>query len=104
MLLHLFLLFLFANCQALKNSSIYFAPFCLDIDSSRKLREEFAKSCFETLLQFSFLESGIEIDDDGVVNLLAVTSLLHRFKEVIHKYAEDERLSGKCPLPRYEIE
>ncbi|XP_015915930.1 protein MON2 homolog isoform X2 [Parasteatoda tepidariorum] len=75
----------------------------VDIDSSRKLREEFAKSCFETLLQFSFLESGIEIDDDGVVNLLAVTSLLHRFKEVIHKYAEDERLSGKCPLPRHRM-
>ncbi|XP_055928988.1 protein MON2 homolog isoform X2 [Argiope bruennichi] len=75
----------------------------VDIDSSRKLREEFAKSCFETLLQFSFLESGIDIDDDGVVNLLAVTSLLHRFKEVIHKYAEDERLSGKCPLPRHRM-
>uniref|UniRef100_T1D1X0 Protein MON2 homolog n=1 Tax=Cupiennius salei TaxID=6928 RepID=T1D1X0_CUPSA len=75
----------------------------VDIDSSRKLREEFAKSCFETLLQFSFLENGIEIDDDGVVNLLAVTSLLHRFKEVIHKYTEDERLSGKCPLPRHRM-
>lgn len=100
----LFFFLIIAYCQALKNFFIYFASFDLDIDSSRKLREEFAKSCFETLLQFSFLESGIEIDDDGVVNLLAVTSLLHRFKEVIHKYAEDERLSGKCPLPRYETE
>lgn len=102
--LYMFLLFLVACCHAIKTACLFFGPFDLDIDSSRKLREEFAKSCFETLLQFSFLESGIEIDDDGVVNLLAVTSLLHRFKEVIHKYAEDERLSGKCPLPRYVIE
>ncbi|XP_054718862.1 protein MON2 homolog [Uloborus diversus] len=89
----------------LNKGSIHSATNCspIDIDSSRKLREEFAKSCFETLLQFSFLESGIEIDDDGVVNLLAVTSLLHRFKEVIQKYAEDERLSGKCPLPRHRM-
>lgn len=32
---------------------------------------------------------------------LAVTSLLHRFREVLVKYVEDEKLSGKAPLPRY---
>lgn len=31
---------------------------------------------------------------------LAVTSLLHRFREVLVKYVEDEKLSGKAPLPR----
>lgn len=35
-----------------------------------------------------------------VTTKLAVTSLLHRFREVLVKYVEDERLSGKCPLPR----
>lgn len=80
----------------------------VDIESSRKLREEFARACFETLLQFSFLGRGIGIEegtenDDGVVNLLAVTALLQRFQEVIHRYSEDEKLSGKCPLPRHRM-
>ncbi|XP_023214026.1 protein MON2 homolog isoform X4 [Centruroides sculpturatus] len=83
----------------------------VDTESSRRLREEFAKSCFETLLQFSFLgdsyitdSSSIDLENKkGVVNKLAVASLLHRFQEVIHKYAEDERLSGKCPLPRHRM-
>lgn len=52
-----------------------------DTESTRKLREEFAKACFETLLQFSFL-GGIMLPEGGVVNRLAVTSLLHRFQEV----------------------
>lgn len=84
----------------------------VDTDSLRRLREEFAKSCFETLLQFSFLgenASSLVVADmeanntDGIVNKLAVTALLHRFQEVIKKYVEDERLSGKCPLPRHRV-
>ncbi|XP_076369562.1 mon2 homolog, regulator of endosome-to-Golgi trafficking isoform X2 [Tachypleus tridentatus] len=82
----------------------------VDTESSRKLREEFAKSCFETLLQFSFLSGTADTEPlegstlhGGVVNKLAVTSLLHRFQEVIKKYVEDERLSGKCPLPRHRM-
>ena len=77
-----------------------------DVDSSRKLREEFAKACFETLLQFSFITPGAESEGGasskggGAITRLAVSSLLTRCKDVLEKYVEDERLSGKCPLPR----
>lgn len=32
---------------------------------------------------------------------MAVTSLLSRCQQVLTKFVEDERLSGRCPLPRY---
>jgi len=77
-----------------------------------KLREEFAKTCFETLLQFSLLDGlnndmenscqkNPENDEGGIAGRLAVTALLHRFQEVLRRYIESERRSGKCPLPRY---
>lgn len=69
----------------------------VDTDSSRKLREDFAKTCFETLLQFSFVSKKGE---EGSVTKVAVLSLLQRCQEVVKKYVDDERLSGKCPLPR----
>ncbi|KAL8578559.1 hypothetical protein ACOMHN_015015 [Nucella lapillus] len=69
----------------------------VDTDSSRKLREDFAKTCFETLLQFSFVSKK---NEEGGVTKVAVLSLLQRCQEVVKKYVEDERLSGKCPLPR----
>lgn len=84
----------------------------VDNNPDTKLREEFAKTCFETLLQFSLLdglnnESNIESmknsdnNDEGcVAGRLAVTALLHRFQDVLLKYIENERRSGKCPLPR----
>lgn len=75
-----------------------------------KLREEFAKTCFETLLQFSLLDGlnnaenspkkSSESDEGGIAGRLAVTALLHRFQEVLRRYIESERRSGKCPLPR----
>lgn len=77
-----------------------------DGDIEMTLREEFAKTCFETLLQFSLIDGGnnsLNINNDeknSIAGHLAVTSLLHRFQEVLKKYIEDERLSGKCPLPR----
>lgn len=70
-----------------------------DADSSRKLREEFAKACFETLLQFSFI-SPEGVSGEGSITKLAVSALLQRCQDVLQKYVEDERLSGKCPLPR----
>lgn len=41
-----------------------------------------------------------QADSTQVTTKLAVTSLLHRFREVLVKYVDDEKLSGKCPLPR----
>ena len=73
--------------------------FVTDTDSSRKLREDFAKCCFETLLQFSFITKG-SATEEGALNRLAVSALLQRCQDVLSKYMEDERLSGKCPLPR----
>ncbi|CAG9855474.1 unnamed protein product [Phyllotreta striolata] len=79
-----------------------------DGDIELTLREEFAKTCFETLLQFSLIDNnGMVVNGDdknnGIAGHLAVTSLLHRFQEVLKKYIEDEKLSGKCPLPRYRL-
>ena len=37
---------------------------------------------------------------DGKVSELALDSLLGRCSDVLAKYVEDEKLSGKCPLPR----
>lgn len=89
-------------------------------ESDWKLREIFAKTCFETLLQFSLLEDQatatacnnnrlnanlLSTGAPGAVNKdfagrLAVTALLHRFQEVLKRFNDDERQSGKCPLPR----
>ena len=80
---------------------LLFDIFLTDTDSSRKLREEFAKTCFETLLQFSFIERSKS--GEGSITKLAVLSLLQRCQEVVKKYVDDEKLSGKCPLPRYCI-
>jgi len=82
------------------------------------LREQFAKVCFETLLQFSLVD-GISSssppptdnmansssndsspDAELITGKLAVTALLHRFQEVVEKFCHDQSLTGKCPLPR----
>uniref|UniRef100_A0A2C9JD77 Mon2 C-terminal domain-containing protein n=1 Tax=Biomphalaria glabrata TaxID=6526 RepID=A0A2C9JD77_BIOGL len=73
----------------------------VDTESSRKLREDFARTCFETLLQFSFVSD--VVSEQGQLTRLAVMSLLRRCHDVITKYVEDERLSGKCPLPRARL-
>lgn len=85
------------------------------------LREQFAKVCFETLLQFSLVDGlssssppptdtaastvnsgGNEsyADAELITGKLAVTALLHRFQEVVEKFCHDQSLTGKCPLPR----
>ncbi|CAB3383543.1 Hypothetical predicted protein [Cloeon dipterum] len=76
-----------------------------DYDCERKLREEFAKICFETLLQFSLLDNN-DLDtkeEGGVAGRLAVTALLLRFQDVLKQYVDEERSSGQCPLPRYRL-
>ncbi|CAH1643861.1 unnamed protein product [Spodoptera littoralis] len=67
-----------------------------------KEREEFARTCFETLLQYSMLEdidsfAGVEDDADP----LAIVALLDRFHEVISKYTQDE--DNTEPLPRHQL-
>ncbi|GJQ68018.1 hypothetical protein Trydic_g10661 [Trypoxylus dichotomus] len=64
----------------------------------------------EFILKFSLIDGGNEAlvlsDNDnpsGVAGRLAVTALLHRFQEVLKKFVEDEKHSGKCPLPRYRL-
>lgn len=84
------------------------------------LREQFAKVCFETLLQYSLVDgisssspppspgtAPIDIgncrssaDSELITGKLAVTALLHRFQEVVEKFCHDQNLTGKCPLPR----
>lgn len=77
----------------------------MDSETELTLREEFAKTCFETLLQFSLVDGEVHPqifnqDEGGLAGRLAVTALLHRFQEVLKKYIDDEKTSGKCPLPR----
>lgn len=95
----------------LNRGSIYSNTFdnFLDLDSTRKLREEFSKTCFETLLRFSFVntndltnENGNTTQTNGEGNLtkMALTSMLNRCKEIINRFAHDERLNGNIPLPR----
>lgn len=83
-------------------------PLC-DENMSADLREDFARCCFEALLQLSNFSrtdqwEGKESDNDAdIVNKLAVDCLLNRFMDVIIKYNHDERLAGKCPLPRHRM-
>ena len=56
-----------------------------DCSGSIGLREDFAKNCFETLLEFSLLDTDASEQDSTITNRLAITSLLQRFKEVIQR-------------------
>lgn len=81
--------------------------------NEENLREEFAKTCFETLLEFSLLD-GLNvkgaiatpetiIPNEELTGHLAVTALLFRFQDVIKQYVEDERRAGNCPLARHRL-
>ncbi|KAJ8262363.1 hypothetical protein GJAV_G00165570 [Gymnothorax javanicus] len=67
-----------------------------------RLREDFSKVCFETLLQFSFTNQG-STPQEGYISRLALSVLLKRSQDVLKRYVEDERLSGRCPLPRQQV-
>lgn len=79
----------------------------IDSEAELTLREEFAKTCFETLLQFSLIDGNEALvlsengNEEGVAGKLAVTALLHRFQDVLKRYIDDEKHNGKHPLPRY---
>ncbi|XP_017556660.1 protein MON2 homolog isoform X3 [Pygocentrus nattereri] len=71
-----------------------------------RMREEFSKVCFETLLQFSFSNKA-STPQEGYISRMALSVLLQRAQDVLRRYVEDERLSGRCPLPsalRMELE
>ena len=99
----------------LNRGSIYSNTFdnFLDIESTRKLREEFSKTCFETLLRFSFINNNNNNNNelvtnggtnnstnDGSLTKMALSSMLNRCKEIMQRFVNDERLSGNVPLPR----
>ncbi|KAJ3596929.1 hypothetical protein NHX12_003329 [Muraenolepis orangiensis] len=67
-----------------------------------RMREEFSKVCFETLLQFSF-SNKVSTPQEGYISRMALSVLLKRSQDVLHRYVEDERLSGRCPLPRQQV-
>ncbi|KAM9311030.1 protein MON2 homolog isoform 3-T3 [Gastrophryne carolinensis] len=67
-----------------------------------RMREEFSKVCFETLLQFSF-SNKVTTPQEGYISRMALTVLLKRSQDVLRRYIDDERLSGKCPLPRQRV-
>lgn len=64
-----------------------------------RMREDFSKVCFETLLQFSFSNKATT-PQEGYISRMALSVLLQRAQDVLRRYVEDERLSGRCPLPR----
>jgi hypothetical protein len=64
-----------------------------------RIKRYIAKACFETLLQYSFVSQNSQ-GDSGAITQLAVKSLLDRSQSVLVKFVADERLTGKCPLPR----
>ena len=91
----------------LNKGSIYSSTFenFLDLDSTRKAREEFSKTCFETLLRFSFVNSNESTTNgntngEGNLTKMALASMLNRCKEIIQRFVHDERLSGNIPLPK----
>lgn len=76
-----------------------------DCSGSIGLREDFAKQCFETLLEFSLLDTeiGTNPEETSVTNRLAITSLLQRFKEVLQEAIDSERLNKNIPLQRQKV-
>ncbi|TRY98843.1 hypothetical protein DNTS_027857 [Danionella cerebrum] len=73
-----------------------------EAEMDMRMREEFSKVCFETLLQFSF-SSGSSTPQEGFISRLALSALLQRAQEVMRRYTEEERMSGRCPLPRQQV-
>ena len=65
--------------------------------------------CFETLLEFSLLDSDIgqsATDQDEastVTNRMAITSLLQRFKEVLQDAIDSEKLNRNIPMQRQKV-
>ena len=54
-----------------------------------RMREDFSKVCFETLLQFSF-SNRAPTPQEGYISRLALSVLLRRAQDVLQRYVEDE--------------
>uniref|UniRef100_A0A087Y5F1 Protein MON2 homolog n=1 Tax=Poecilia formosa TaxID=48698 RepID=A0A087Y5F1_POEFO len=78
------------------------APSFTEAEIDVRMREEFSKVCFETLLQFSF-SNKVSTPQEGYISRMALSVLLKRAQDVLRRYVEDERLSGRCPLPRQQV-
>eukprot|EP01135_Chromosphaera_perkinsii_P010413 Nk52_evm85s2118 gene=Nk52_evmTU85s2118 len=84
-------------------------------DIRTSIRESFAKSCFETMLQFSFVIDGDAKNistptsprasdfASGSISSTAVDVLLSKCKDVLKSFVIDDKLTGKFPLPRARI-
>nr|XP_015208768.1 PREDICTED: protein MON2 homolog isoform X3 [Lepisosteus oculatus] len=86
------------NKGSIHSQSTSFTEAEIDI----RMREEFSKVCFETLLQFSF-SNKVSTPQEGYISRMALSVLLKRSEDVLHRYVADERLSGRCPLPRQQV-
>uniref|UniRef100_A0A673JQQ4 Protein MON2 homolog n=1 Tax=Sinocyclocheilus rhinocerous TaxID=307959 RepID=A0A673JQQ4_9TELE len=73
-----------------------------EAEMDMRMREEFSKVCFETLLQFSF-SNKVSTPQEGYISRMALSVLLQRAQDVLRRYVEDERLGGRCPLPRQQV-
>ncbi|KAK5901890.1 hypothetical protein CesoFtcFv8_007203 [Champsocephalus esox] len=78
------------------------SPSFTEAEIDVRMREEFSKVCFETLLQFSF-SNKVSTPQEGYISRMALSVLLKRSQDVLQRYVEDERLSGRCPLPRQQV-
>uniref|UniRef100_A0A4W6CSM3 Protein MON2 homolog n=1 Tax=Lates calcarifer TaxID=8187 RepID=A0A4W6CSM3_LATCA len=78
------------------------SPSFTEAEIDVRMREEFSKVCFETLLQFSF-SNKVSTPQEGYISRMALSVLLKRSQDVLRRYVEDERLSGRCPLPRQQV-
>uniref|UniRef100_A0A667Z2T2 Protein MON2 homolog n=1 Tax=Myripristis murdjan TaxID=586833 RepID=A0A667Z2T2_9TELE len=78
------------------------SPSFTEAEIDMRMREEFSKVCFETLLQFSF-SNKVSTPQEGYISRMALSVLLKRSQDVLRRYVEDERLSGRCPLPRQQV-
>lgn len=100
--MYIFVLFLIVEYVVqcyIQRSKIFRVVVVIEAEIDIRMREEFSKVCFETLLQFSF-SNKVSTPQEGYISRMALSVLLHRAQDVLRRYVEDERLSGRCPLPR----
>ncbi|KPJ04584.1 Protein MON2-like [Papilio xuthus] len=85
----------------LRAASLHAQPRPAQNEQELREREEFARTCFETLLQFSMLEDIDSLTGGDEADPLAIMPLLDRFQEVVSMYTSDEENTE--PLPRHQL-